>query len=355
MFGIDGRIARYTWTVIAILLAVGIIYKIRDTLFVFIIALLFAYLLAPLIEYLDRRLPGRSRTPALAIVYLLLIGLLVFGLFEIGSRVAAEAEALTSKLPHILSNLQHAKSLPAAAPGSMRMTIFLEIRKLIAEHSQQIFSFMPTAALKVFAVAQSLFFIVLVPILSFFFLNDAERIREFVTTITPEGARRRQFQELGADLHLLLAQYVRALLVLAGFVFAAYAVVFSLIRVPYSMLLAAIEFPLEFIPIVGPVVGFVIIMLVSAFSGYHHLIVLVAFMAIFRIFQDYVVSPRFMSGEMKLHPLVIIFGVLAGAQLGGIIGCFLSVPVIAALRIGYVRMRRRRLVVVREPTVTTSA
>jgi predicted PurR-regulated permease PerM len=352
MFGIDNRIARYTWTAIAILLAVGIIYKIRDTLFVFIIALLFAYLLAPLIEYLDRRLPGRSRTPALAIVYLLFIGLLIFGLFEIGSRVVVDAEALTAKLPQMLSNLQHPKTLSTAPPGSIRTTIFLELRKLIAEHSQQIFSFMPTAALKVFAVAQSLFFIVLVPILSFFFLNDAERIREFVITIAPEGGRRRQLQELGADLHLLLAQYVRALVVLAGFAFAAYAIAFSLIGVPYSMLLAAIEFPLEFIPIVGPATGFVIIMLVSAFSGYHHLIALVVFMAVFRLFQDYAVSPRFMSGEMKLHPLVIIFGVLAGAQLGGIIGCFLSVPVIAALRVGYVRLRRRRLVVAQEPAVT---
>jgi predicted PurR-regulated permease PerM len=355
MFGIDNRIARYTWTVIAILLVVGIIYRIRDTAFVFIIALLFAYLLAPLIEFLDRRLPGRSRTPALAIVYLLLIGLLILGLFEIGSRVVVEAEALTAKLPQLLSNLQHPKAPPVTAPGSIRMTVLFEIKRLIAEHAQQIFSFMPKAALKVFALAQGLFFIVLVPILSFFFLNDAERIREFVLTIAPDDARRRQLQELGADLHLLLAQYVRALVLLAAFAFGAYALVFSLIGVPYSMLLAAIEFPLEFVPIVGPVVGFAIIMLVSAFSGYHHLIVLVVFMAVFRIFQDYAVSPRFMSGEMKLHPLVIIFGVLAGAQLGGIIGCFLSVPVIAALRIGYVRLRRRRLVVVREPTVSTSA
>jgi predicted PurR-regulated permease PerM len=355
MLGIDDRIARYTWTIIAILLILGIIYKIRETLFVFIVALLFASLLSPLIEYLNRRLPGRSRTPALAIVYLLLIGLLIFGVFEIGSRVVMEADALAAKLPHLLSNLQHPASVAAGASASIRMTVLLEVKRLIAGHAQQIFSFMPGAALKVFAVARTLFFFVLVPILSFFFLNDAEQIREFVITIAPEGARRRQLQELGEDLHVLLAQYVRALVLLAAFVFGAYALVFFLIGVPYSMLLAAIEFPLEFIPIVGPFAGFVIIVLVSAFSGYHHLIVLVGFMAIFRIFQDYMVAPRFMSGEMKLHPLVIIFGVLAGAQLGGIIGCFLSVPVIAALRIVYVRLRRRRLVVVREPTVTTSS
>lgn len=354
MLGLDDRIARYTWTVIAILLGLGIIYKIRDTLFIFIVALLFAYLLSPLIEYVSSRLPGRSRTPALAIVYLLLIGLLIFGLFEIGSRVVVEADALGSRLPELLAKLQHPANAPAASAGSLQATILLELRKLVAEHSQQIFSFVPKAALKVFAVARSVFFIVLVPILSFFFINDAEKIGEFFLTLAPEGARRIQLQELGSDLHVLLAQYVRALVVLSGFVFAAYAIVFSLIGVPYSMLLAAVEFPLEFIPIIGPIAGFVIILMVSAFSGYHHLIALVAFIAVFRIIQDYVISPRFMSGEMKLHPLVIIFGVLAGAQLGGVIGCFLSVPVIAALRVVYVQLRRRKLVVFRESTFTST-
>jgi predicted PurR-regulated permease PerM len=354
MFGIDDRIARYTWTVAAILLVLAILYRIRETLFVFIVAILFAVLLSPLIEYLNRRLPGRSRTPALAIVYVLLIGLLIFGLFEIGSRVVSEANALGAKAPAIVAQVRRAKSVSAAAPSSLRMELFLEIQRIIAQHSQQIFSFMPRAAEKIFAAARNVFFVVLVPILSFFFLKDAELINQFLATIAPEGTRRRELQDLAADLHVLLAQYVRALVFLAAFVFAAYALVFFFIRVPYSMLLAAIEFPLEFIPIVGPFVGFAIIMLVSALSGYQHLVVLVVFIAIFRIFQDYVVSPRFMSGEMKLHPLVIIFGVLAGAQIGGITGCFLSVPVIAALRIVYVRARRRKLIVEHEPAITSS-
>lgn len=354
MLGLDDRIARYTWTIIAIILVVGIIYRIRDTLFVFIIALFFAYLLSPLVEYINRWLPGRSRTPALAIVYVLFVGLLIFGLVEIGSRVITEANALATKLPQILSKLQQPKVLLPSSPRPLRMTILLEIRKLIAEHSQQIFSFVPQAALKAFAVARSAFFIVLVPILSFFFLSDADKIRELVLTLAPEGSHRRQFEELATDLHVLLAEYVRALVILAGIAFATYAIAFFLMGVPYSMLLAAIEFPLEFIPIVGPLTGFVIIMLVSVFGGYHHWIVLIAFIAIFRIFQDYVIAPRFMSGEMELHPLVIIFGVLAGAELGGIIGCFLSVPAIAALRVIYVRLRRKRLLIGRQPTITPS-
>jgi predicted PurR-regulated permease PerM len=68
MLGIDGRAARITWTVAVVLLLFPVVYLVRSTLFVFTLALLFAYLLAPLVNLLDRVLPAsRTRTPALAL------------------------------------------------------------------------------------------------------------------------------------------------------------------------------------------------------------------------------------------------------------------------------------------------
>ena len=75
--GLDRRAASYTWTVLFILLLLALVYLIRETLFVFALALLFSYLLWPLVHCIDRRLPGRSRVPALAIVYSSMVGLLI--------------------------------------------------------------------------------------------------------------------------------------------------------------------------------------------------------------------------------------------------------------------------------------
>jgi predicted PurR-regulated permease PerM len=108
------------------------------------------------------------------------------------------------------------------------------------------------------------------------------------------------------------------------------------------MLLAAIAFPLEFIPMVGPFTGAIVILAVAGLGGYQHLLWIVAFLAVFRIFQDYVLSPLLLSEGMELHPLLIIFGVLAGGAIAGIAGSFLSVPVLATLRIIF---RERRKVV----------
>jgi predicted PurR-regulated permease PerM len=76
-------------------------------------------------------------------------------------------------------------------------------------------------------------------------------------------------------------------------------------------------------------------LLVAGLSGSTHLLGIFVFLVAFRFFQDYVVSPRLLSAGMKLHPLLVIFGVLAGASIAGVAGSFLSVPVLATFRIVY--------------------
>ncbi|MGH9440567.1 MAG: AI-2E family transporter, partial [Terriglobia bacterium] len=196
-------------------------------------------------------------------------------------------------------------------------------------------------------------FAILVPILSFFLLQDADKMRNFILTIVPEGLRRRQLIGIGADLHTLLARYVRALVILSGLAFIAYAVFLSAVGLPYAILLAAIEFGLELIPIVGPITGIVLVICVSVFTGFPHLLWIIIFLGVFRIVQDYVVSPRVMGSEMRLHPLAVILAVLAGAELGGIIGCFIAVPIVAMLWIIYSHLRRKRLIMVRDSSFTS--
>jgi predicted PurR-regulated permease PerM len=110
--------------------------------------------------------------------------------------------------------------------------------------------------------------------------------------------------------------------------------------VPYAVLLAAIAFPLEFIPLLGPLMAALIVLAVSAASGYAHLVWLVVFLGLFRMFQDYVLSPALMSRGVELHPLMVIFGVFAGGEIGGAAGVFLSVPILALVRLLYHRSRK---------------
>jgi predicted PurR-regulated permease PerM len=112
--------------------------------------------------------------------------------------------------------------------------------------------------------------------------------------------------------------------------------------VPYGLLLAATAGLLEFIPMLGPLTASVLILTVAGVAGSHLLAVLI-FLGVYRVFQDYILSPHLMEQGVELHPLLVLFGVFAGAEIAGIAGTFLSVPVLAMARILYARVRKARL------------
>ena len=157
-----------------------------------------------------------------------------------------------------------------------------------------------------------------------------------------QSRRRPLAEEILDDLHILVAQYIRALVLLAIATFVSYSIFLSATGVPYAILLASIAGVLELIPVVGPLTAAVVTLLVSGLSGYDHMLWIVIFLLVYRLFQDYVLSPFLLSSGVEIHPVVVLFGVLAGEQVAGIPGMFFSVPVIAALRIILVRMRRRK-------------
>jgi predicted PurR-regulated permease PerM len=100
---------------------------------------------------------------------------------------------------------------------------------------------------------------------------------------------------------------------------------------------------LEFIPAVGPFIAMVIIGAVGLFSGYTHWFLLLLFLVVYRVAQDYILQPLLLSSGMRIHPLLIIFGILAGGELGGIPGIFFSVPLIATLRVIFLRLWKQEL------------
>ena len=338
MLGFDRRAAQYTWTAAAILLLLVALYRIRTALFVFIIALLFAYLLAPLVDFLNRVLPtSRTRTPALIFAYLLVIGALGFAAVGLGSRIADEANSL-------LKN-QAAEAPPAPAPPSPALPspmdrLMENVRSQIRLHAGDVVSYLPRAGLRVLAFAGNLIWVIIVPILSFFFLKDGHVMWQKLVELIDEGPGRALVEDIAQDVNVLLAQYMRALTILSLFTLTFFSFYLSVTRVPYALLLAAMAGILEFIPMIGPLTAATAIVVVSLISGYQHLLWILIFMGVYRLFQDYVLSPRLMSEGMELHPLLVMFGVFAGGELGGVAGTFLSVPVLALVRILYRRLER---------------
>lgn len=344
MLGIDIKAARAVWTVFLFALVVATAYAIRETLVVFIVALFFAYMLAPVVEFVCARIPVRfSRIAALAIVYLALFGLIIAAGIAIGGRVTEEVTSLGNRLPSFFQNPDWIQKIPL--PGwltPMRERIISSIQNEFRSGGKDWMPYVTQAGTKLVSGLSLVFFVVLVPILAFFFLKDGESLREsFIGGLT-SGRQRALADEILGDVHILLGQYIRALVILAFATFVSYTIFLSITGAPYSILLGGTAALLEFIPVVGPLAAGITVMLVSGFSGYTHVLWFFIFWMSYRLFQDYVLSPYLMSAGVELHPLLVLFGVLAGERVAGVPGMFLSVPVIATLRVIYVRALRAR-------------
>jgi predicted PurR-regulated permease PerM len=332
MLGFDSRAARATWTVLLIAIGLLAVYRIRETLLVFVIAILFAYLLYPLMDLISRRFPSKNRTPALAVTFLLVLAMLGSLLGFIGSVVVEQATNLASAAPAFISRMQAGPQPPGAAE-SLRQRAEGLLENQFREHYTDIVSFVPRFSLQVLSASRNLIYLVIIPILSFFLLRDGRAILDGFLDAFP--SRRATSESVLGEIHVLLLQYMRALLLLSCSSFVVISLVLSLLGVPYAILLAAVAFLLEFVPLLGPLAAALIVLAVSAISGYPHVLWLLLFLALFRVFQDYVLSPLLMSHGVELHPLMVIFGVFAGAEVAGIAGVFLSVPALALIRLLY--------------------
>lgn len=344
MLAFDVRAARITWTVSLVLLSLYAVYSVRRTLFVFVLAVFFSYVLYPAVRSLERMVPRRmSRTASTAFVFVLLVVLLAGLAALIGPLIAEQSSRLAEELPALVRDPKVFDRLPLPdwlAPFRSRGLEFL--REQIQTGTSLAVPLARQVGATVLQVAGNALFVVLIPILAFLFIKDGTLMRDQFLDWTAGGRRGSMWQRIVDDLDALLGRFIRALLILALATFVAYSVFFYVAGVPYGVLLAALAAVLEFIPIVGPLVAAVACLVVAGLSGYTHLLILAGFIGLYRLFQDYVLNPMLMSGGVAVPPLLILFGLLAGEELAGVAGIFLSVPVLAAAKIAILRIAQER-------------
>ncbi len=343
MLGIDPKPARAVWTAFLVLLAIAAAYTVRESIVVFVIALFFAYMLSPIVNFISDRLPKRiAHSLALAIVYLALLGVLITAGGSLATRLSDEAGMLANRLPAVIQNPDWMHGLPLPTwLEPMRDHIISSIQSEFRTGGKDLMPYLSSLGGKVLSSLSSILFVILVPILAFFFLKDGPVLRESLVAGLA-GAQRQLADDILNDIHRLLGEYIRALVLLSLSSFMSYSLFLTFTGASYAVLLAGLAALLEFIPVVGPLSAGAIVVAVSAFSGYTHILWFVVFWLFARMVQDYVLAPYLMSAGIELHPLLVLFGVLAGEQIGGIPGMFFSVPVIATLRIIYMQAMRAK-------------
>jgi predicted PurR-regulated permease PerM len=339
----DAKAARATFTVVIVAAILYGVYMIRRTVFVFLIAIFLAYMVYPLVLLLDRFRPRRAPSWASPVAALVLVLTLVVTIGTlIGPSIADEANRLGEQLPALLQRgdaIATERWPRFLQPYAERIVAF--VRAEVLGGAVEALPLARRIGAGVLQVASDLLLVVLVPILAFLFILSGPRIRDALSRIF---ARQPVGQRIVDDLDHLFGRYIRALLLLSIAALAAYSLFLASIGVPYALLLAAAAALLEFIPVFGPLLSTLLVLIVALVTEYPHLLWILLFVLGYRIFQDYVLGPRLMGTGVGVHPILVLFGLLAGAEVAGVPGIFLSVPAIAAaLIIGRHLIRDRRM------------
>jgi len=335
---IDSRTTRILFTVLVFALAFAFLYAARRTLIAFLFAVFFAYLVDPAVSRVEKW--SKSRGSAIAVIYLLIVLLLGLFFFFVGPRIGHEAQKLTASLPKLVERVNSGQIVQdIGIEHGMSPRTRDQLSAFLRNHTGVLLSLADRAGIRIAEVAQESWLLVLIPILAAFFLKDGRAFSQVTLSFVHTKPQREFLQGVINDLNQMLAQFIRAQLTLAALSWVAYSSFLGMMQVPYALMLGTIGGILEFIPVVGPLVATLLITGVALLAGYPHWVVVLLFLIGWRLIQDYIVSPRIMGKTMELHPLAAIFGVLAGGEIAGVLGVYLSIPVMASLRIVWRRWR----------------
>lgn len=329
--------ARKLFIIVAALIFGWIFYLLSPVLMPFFIAALFAYLGDPIVDNLEER--NLSRSSSVSIVYgvLLILGLLL--ILVLLPLLTAQVGALFQRLPDYLTIFQ-STAIPWLTSvgfpveifdiGSIKQA-FIDYWANVSQVAGSLVSYMTSSSL---AILQGLANLILVPVLTFYLLRDWDDIVKRFRQLLP---RRYATQVIALSLECdeMLAAFIRGQLMVMLALATIYTVGLSFIGLELALLLGVIAGIVSFVPYLGLIVG-IGLAGVAAFFQFHEWMPVIMVAAVFgfaQIIEGMVLTPRFVGERIGLHPVAVLFAVMAGAQLFGFIGILLALPVAAIVMV----------------------
>lgn len=336
-------ILRVIIIVLAVAVTLWIVIKLTAVILLLILSVFFAYLVSPLVDFLRRpiRISGREfvmpRILAISLAYLVIVGAIVAAFYvllpRLGNQFPEFAQQARGYWKALGENTQGWNDyLRLRMPGPVMDAINREIPHIVQGVSDTLSEVLKGMVLWLAYIP----WLILIPVLSFFFLKDAESFRRSALQMLPRGRWRWRGDEFFQDVSSTLAAYTRAQLTACLFIGVICSIGFALLGLPSPLVLGVIAGVFEFVPLVGPLtIGVIAAVVGGLHGGSSSALMVILFLGVLRIVQDYYIYPKLIGQGIHLHPLAVIIAILAGAELAGIAGIFLAIPVVAILTVSY--------------------
>jgi predicted PurR-regulated permease PerM len=329
--------AHKLFLIVATLAFGWVFYLLAPVLMPFFMAALFAYLGDHIVDRLEERKLSRTLSVSIVFAVLLTVGLLLF--LVLIPLLTAQVGALFKRLPEYLGLFQ-STTIPWLASLGFPVEIFdvssikqnlIDYWASVGQVAGSVFGYMTSSGL---AILQWLTNLVLVPVLTFYLLRDWDDIVARIRALLPRRYAK-QVVALSLECDDMLAAFIRGQLMVMFALAIIYTIGLSLVGLELALLLGVIAGIVSFVPYLGLIVG-IGLSGVAAFFQFHEWLPVIMVVGVFgfvQLIEGMVLTPRFVGERIGLHPVAVLFAVLAGAQLFGFIGVLLALPVAAIVMV----------------------
>jgi predicted PurR-regulated permease PerM len=334
---------QYLWVAGAVLVVAALLHWLGAVLTPFLVAAILAYFGSPAVSWAERR--RIPRTLGTLLVMLVILALLLGLLFVLIPLLHSEFTQAVRRLPQLVAQLNN-----RVAPwlhDTLGVDLQLDmatVRQLISENIESA----ETLSLKVLSSVKAggtvvlgiLINLALIPVVMFYLLRDWNRIVERVDDLLPRRWLPR-VRKIAHEIDRVLAEFLRGQLSVMGVLAVYYAVGLSIAGLQFALPIGILTGLLVFIPYVGFGLGLVLGMLAALlqWSGLPGFLAVVAVYGVGQLLENYVLVPWLVGDRIGLHPLAVIFALLAFGELFGFAGVLLALPVSAALLVGLRHVR----------------
>lgn len=304
----------------------GLFSFLKKVLMPYLIAVIISYLLNPVVNILSGRAVPRS--VAVLLIYTLFIVSICIVFINMTPMLNIQMNELAEHLPQwnmqMQSWIQQYNDNKYMLPESVQAGIEKSLNRL----EQAITDGVGKLVTGLGTTLNQLFLALIVPFLVYYMLKDAQVIERSFVTLFP-GHRRKEIMRVMRDIDEALGNYVRGQLLVCLAVGILAYIGYLIIGLPYALLLAGLVALFNIIPYLGPFFGAIPAVLVALTISNKMVLYVIGVNLVVQMLEGNVISPQIVGRTLHMHPLFIIFALLVGGEVGGILGMILAVPFFA--------------------------
>ena len=320
------------WQMLAITAVIlYLLWLLAPVLMPFAVAGMFAYLGDPLADRLERL--GMGRTVAVSVVFFVLLLVTVGALLLLIPLISRQVDNLVQSLPHYVDWVR-TTALPWLQAKLRLDPNAFDSDRLVAEIKDHLGSLGGVVSTVLGKVTRSglgviawMTNLVLIPVVAFYLLRDWDRLVAWIDDMLPRSIEP-TVAHLARESDLVLGAFVRGQLLVMLALGIFYGAGLSIIGLSVGPLIGMVAGLLSFVPYLGFIVGFgsAVIAVLVQYGDWTHVSLVVVVFVIGQLLEGYVLVPRLVGEKIGLHPVAVIFAVLAGGYLFGFLGILLALP-----------------------------